>query len=129
MDLSFHINLACGKLSEVEYKTTTHEGAVAKYSADVERQNKLKEGTLKDAITRVVPFQPCMYSPERMAFLTLFAEFADESGRVIANSRSFIYAPAQDNMLLSDSFGIEGGTYIVDVKPEFLKYFLAGSEY
>ena len=48
---------------------------------------------------------------------------------VIADSCSYTYAPAQVNMLLSDSFGREGGTYVIDVKPEFLKYFLAGSEY
>jgi hypothetical protein len=67
MDLSFHVNLTCGKLSEVEYKTTTHEVAIAKYSADVERQNKLKEGTLKDVITRAVPYKPCI---ERMAIFS-----------------------------------------------------------
>jgi hypothetical protein len=59
----------------------------------------------------------------------LFVELADESGRVTANSRSFTNPPAQVDMLLSDSFGREGGTYVVDVEPEFLKYFLTGSEY
>jgi hypothetical protein len=43
-------------------------------------------------------------------------------------SCSFTFEPAPLNMLMSDTFGKEGGTYVVDVKPEFLKYFLVGSE-
>ena len=70
MDLSFQVNLACGKLSDVESETTTHEGAIAKYSADVERQNMLEEGTLKDAITTAVPFKPCMYYLECMSIFS-----------------------------------------------------------
>lgn len=129
MDLSFHVNLACGKLTEVEYKTTTHEGAIAKYSANVEKQNMLEEGTLKDAITTAVPFKPCMYYRECMAIFSHAVCGTSSCWCVIADSRSYTYAPAQVDMLLDDSFGKEGGAYVVDVKPEFLKYFLAGSEY
>jgi len=56
MDLSFQVNIEHGKISNIDPSATTHAEALAKYSAQVERENSLEEGTLKDAITAAVPF-------------------------------------------------------------------------
>jgi len=56
MDLLFQVNLAHGKISDVDPSATTHAEVLAQYSAQVERENSLEEGTLKHAITAAVPF-------------------------------------------------------------------------
>ena len=129
MDLSFLVNLASDKISVLESDKTTHKEAVSNYITYIERQNGLEGGTLKDALVDAIPI--CLQVPECPIFShAALMKLADESCGVIADS-SFTCEPDTDNMVLSDSFGAEGGMYIVYVKPECLKYFLpvAGSEY
>jgi hypothetical protein len=78
MELSFQVNLAQGKLSDIKSTTTTHAEALARYSAEVERENSLKEGVLKDAIKEAVPHKPCLYSRESNDCIILTCFLADE---------------------------------------------------
>ena len=83
MDLSFQLNIACGKISGIASRTTSHEEALAKYSADVERENNLEEGALKHAILTAVPFKPCMPMIYRDR-MSIFSHAVSDSNRVVS---------------------------------------------
>lgn len=128
MDLSFLVNLTSRKISVAESDKTTHKEAISNYITYIESENGLEGGTLKDALVDAIPI--CLQEAQECPIFSHAAliKLADESRDVIADS-SVTCKPNTDNMVLSDSFGAEGGIYIVSVKPECLKYFLAGSEY
>ncbi|EDR01385.1 uncharacterized protein LACBIDRAFT_310985 [Laccaria bicolor S238N-H82] len=107
MELSFQVSVAGVRISNFDPAKTSSSEAVARYISDVEKKNDLEEGTLRDAIIASTPFGTRLWETTKTG--------------------SFVPQPAPLNMRLEDAFGNEGGTYLLEVKPEFLKYFLVGS--